>query len=58
MFHRVGYGLTTAFTMDDVITMLQVRRSIENPIRFDLLRGPGREIALTAQRIIVRKRIA
>jgi hypothetical protein len=33
MFHRVGYGLTTAFTMDDVITMLQVRRHCATSFR-------------------------
>jgi hypothetical protein len=38
MFYGVGNGSTTAFTMDDAITMLHVRRSIENPIRFALLR--------------------
>jgi hypothetical protein len=42
--------------VDDVITMLQVRRRFEIPIA--LCSARAREIALTAQRMIARRKIA
>jgi hypothetical protein len=42
--------------MDDVITMLQVRRRFEIPIA--LCSARAREIALTAQRMVARRKIA
>jgi hypothetical protein len=48
--------LTEGVLMTDVITMLQIRRHFEFPGAFCSARA--REIALTAQRMIVRKEIA
>ena len=53
---RLGFGLSKGMPIDDVITMLEVRRSSEIPRA--LCSARAREIATTAQRMITRKRIA
>ena len=56
MSPRHAYGLCKAYQLEDIVTMLEVRRRFEIPS--SICSARAREIALTAQRMISRTKSA